>query len=523
MTRTLAHLVADAAARRPDHDALVGPAGRRTWREYDAGSAAVAGALVRAGVRPGDRVAVGFAKDVHSFVAFHGCLRAGAVVVPLDPLSPPLVARAVLADADVRAVFADAERCRQLDPWSVDGADLRLVCTTPALDGTIAWDDLGGSEPADRLPPVGPADPAYIIYTSGSTGRPKGIVHTHASAMAYAERAANARGLHADDRVAGLSPLHFDISTLELYAAPLVGATVVVVGEPVLKFPASFTALSERERVTVWYFVPSFFRQVVERGALDQRDLSTLRLVMIGGEPYPPGALAALMDALPGASVENIYGPAEVNECTSHVVTRADLTGGDIPIGRPWSGVDLAVVDRDGREVAPGEPGELWISAPTVMAGYWRRDDLTARALRPRSAAPPWYASGDLVVIDHDGVAWFKGRIDHQVKVRGVRVELEAVEAVVADAPGVLHAVAVPLGAAGEVSHLLAVVVPRDGATIDPEEVKRHCRPLLAPVAVPHDVVVVDDLPTTPSGKIDRRLTRQRHGGSLAAEEVART
>ena len=265
----LSSLLSEAAGVDATAEALVGLTERYTWRDYERASAAVAGRLIDAGVEPGDRVGVGFAKDARSFIAAHGILRAGAVVVPIDPLAPPLVARTVIEDADVAALFLDARSYDRLDPWTIPAPGLRLV----VVDGSLAaaraasWADVVARDEPRELPAVGPDAPAYIIYTSGSTGRPKGIVHTHASALAYAERAVEAHQLSPLDRVAGMSPFHFDMSTLELYAAPLARATVVVFGEAQLRFPASFTARSQDERVTLWYSVPSLLRQVAERGA----------------------------------------------------------------------------------------------------------------------------------------------------------------------------------------------------------------------------------------------------------------
>ena len=535
---TLATLLTDAARVDPDTEALVGLSRRYTWREYDRAAANVAAHLLTAGVGRGDRVAVGFSKDARSFVAIHGCLRIGAIVVPLDPMSPPMAARSVLTDADVAAVFVDARRCEQLDPWSIDGLALRtLVTAQPSTDPrTTAFDDVADRAHPDalaaleQLPPVAADDPAYIIFTSGSTGRSKGIVHTHASAMAYAARAVESRRLTPADRIAGMSPLHFDMSTLELYAAPLARCAVVVVGEAHLRFPASFTSRSQDERVSVWYFVPSFFRLVTERGALDQRDLSALRLVMYGGEPYAVGALAELAAAVPNAVIENIYGPAEVNECTSHVVTPATLQGDDVPVGLPWHGVDLRVVDEldgDGDDrfvdVADGEPGELWVSAPTVMTGYWRRPDLDARSLVLRPGGFPWYRTGDVVVRDPDGTVWFRGRRDHQVKVRGIRLELEAVEAVLTDAPDVVHAVAVPVGDAGEAAHVAAVVVLRDGAALDEAALRAFCTSRLPAVGVPKEFRVVDRLPFTATGKLDRRHVREHFADTPVSTSASTT
>ena len=175
------------------------------------------------------------------------------------------------------------------------------------------------------------------------------------------------------------------------------------------------------------------------------------------------------------------------------------------------------VVDEAGRVVAPGTPGELWVSAPTVMAGYWRRPDLDERSLQPRAGAPAWYATGDVVVEDADGVYSFKGRRDHQVKVRGVRIELEAVESVLTDAPDVLHAVVAAIGEPGEASHLAAAVVLRDSATLDVEALRAFCISRLPALAVPREFVARSSFPSTPTSKIDRRSVRD----DLVSEAVS--
>jgi amino acid adenylation domain-containing protein len=505
----LAELVSRAAAARPEAVALIGFDTERTWAAVEARTASLAASLLAAGVVPGDRVAVARRKGPESFEAVHGILRAGAVVVPIDPLAPPAAARLVLRDAAVRAVVGDARTVTALDPWTaVDDLAVVIVEGGDVGGRAVPWTDAVG-RPADAaLPTVAGDDVAYIIYTSGSTGRPKGIVHTHRSAMAYAERAVTEYALTCADRLAGMNPLHFDMSTLELYAAPLAGATVVVMAEAHLQFPASFTARSADQAVTIWYTVPFLLRSVVERGGLDRRPLPTLRSVLYGGEPYPGASLRRLMEALPGVRVVNVYGPAEVNACTHHHVDRPADVGDDVPIGRPWAGADVRVVDDHGHDVGPGEPGELWVSTPTVMRGYWRLDDLSRARLHRRAAAPDWYATGDVVVLDDDGVLWFRGRRDHQVKVRGVRLELEAIEGVLTDAPDVVHAVAAASGPPGDASHIVAAVVLRAGARPDPASLRRWCGERLPSIAVPRSFTYRPDMPSTASGKIDRAAVR---------------
>lgn len=513
--KSLATLLDTASDASPASEAAVGLEDRLDWAGWLRASASVADRLIDAGVQRGDRVAIACLKDLQSYVAVHAVLRAGAIVVPVDPLAPAAVVHDVLADADVAAVLGDTRTVDAIDPWAVEALDLRTVIRRgdePGDQRTLDWDAVVAEGSTSGPVDIGSDDPAYIIYTSGSTGRPKGIVHTHGSALAYAERAVATYGLTDADRVAGIPPLHFDQSTFELYAAPLARAAVVAVSEAQVRFPATLSQRSADERITVWYSVPSLFRQLVERGGLADRDLGSLRHVLYGGEPYPGGALAELHAALPDVLVTNVYGPAEVNECTNHRVSLPVDKSGETPIGRPWTGVDVIVVDDDGAETADGE---LLVAGPTMMLGYWRRPDLTERAIVQRDGRR-WYRTGDIVQVDDDGVLWFKGRRDNQIKLRGVRLELEAIEGVVGDAPGIAEAV---VGPDPTGSHLEAAILLRGGAELDLGAVRQFCTARLAAVAVPRRFHVLDTLPTTASGKIDRASVRS----TLATDEAPTT
>lgn len=500
---TLDHLLPWAARHFPTSGAITASGAFLPWPEVDGQTAALARRLADAGVGGGDRVAVLHPKSLRSFQAMHAAIRIGAIAVPLDPLG---------AVAGIEAVLD------QVGPAVIVGND----DTLPRLAGrwlarnptpTIALPPVG--EPLEVRPnledlpaPIEPTAPAYLIFTSGSTGRPKGILHTHRSAMAYATEAVRRHQMDESTRLAGIPPLHFDMSTLELYAAPLAGATIVDIGEAELRFPATLTQRFERDRVTHLYAVPFLLRQIQERGGLDERQLDSLVHISYGGETFPPGALAELMRCLPQATVLNVYGPAEVNAVMSHQQDGPPETDAEVPLGDCWEGVDLCVVDEDGREVSVGTKGELWISAPTCMTGYWNEAELTDRSFVSRGAGlAPWYRSGDVVVGSPDGSLRFLGRRDSQVKVRGVRLELEAIEAVLTDAPGVEHAVA-GLTDDGDDVHLVAEVVLRPGAALDERAVRRWCATRLPAVAIPEQVVAVDHFPTTASGKIDKRTVR---------------
>jgi amino acid adenylation domain-containing protein len=520
--RTLADLVdrdrLDAIGVSLDAPALTDTTTSLSWGEYAGRVERTAGSLVALGVQPGDRVGIHLAKSVHSFVAVHAVLRAGAVVVPVDPLAPAEIAGSVLVDAGVDVVITDA-RPAVLD-LIVERVGLRSVvmpCTAAPVGAAVP--SIGGptvvtaadidAAPAAAPAAVDPADPAYIIYTSGSTGRPKGIVHTHRSALAYAVAAAAGYELSSDDRMVNIAPLHFDQSTFELYASAIVGAAVIVVPDPVMRFPASVATLVETERATVWYSVPHLLMQMVARGALAVRDLSSLRWILFGGEVFPPGQLAELMALIPSARVSNVYGPAEVNQCTRHDLD-APPTGDDpVPIGRAWDAARVRVVALDGpsstaRPVSPGEPGVLLVATDTMMAGYWGRDDLTAASTVVDDGVR-WYVTGDLVVENPSGDLVFLGRVDNQVKIRGHRIELEAIDAVLADVEGVTAATVV-VDRSTDDARLVALLVVDPGQEYDSvsDRALAATRRLLPRYAVPAAFRQVGALPRTSTGKIDR-------------------
>ena len=491
----LSQLVVAAAERDASGDALVGPDATLDHETLALRVARLGTALRDHGVAPGDRVVVFAPKSVESFVAMHGAMYAGGIAVPVDPGAPPPVLEAVTRDVEPTAIVVHESTATRVP----EGAWLTVGGPSPESGRHLAGADVDSVDPSGPVERLGD-DPAYMITTSGSTGRPKSIVHTHRSGLRYAELAADCYGLRPSDRMANVAPFHFDQSTFELYAAPYAGAATVLVPDVLLRFPANVSELLERERVTTWYSVPTILRQLAERGALDRRDLSALRWVLFGGELFPAGQLQRLMSMLSGARFSNVYGPAEVNQCTFHHLDGPPADDAPIPIGRAWHDTELRVVDDDGSPIAGAGRGELLVRTATAMAGYWRRPELDERAFLSDPDAgilARWYRTGDVVDRDADGVLSFVGRVDRQAKVRGVRVELEAVEAAIGSLPGVTGCVAVVV--AGE-EPLVALV---ESAEVEETDVRTGIRELLAPASTPDRVVVVDSLPRTTSGKVD--------------------
>lgn len=495
MTRFLDAIISARAARRPDAEAFRCMGEGLSYAALDRAADRLAAALGAEGVGPGDRVGILLDKSLDSAVAVYGIMRSGAAHVPLDPGAPEARLAAIAGDCGLGVIVSSAPRRRTWAPLCGAVPGLRAVM---AADGSVLARLAEPPGPAPKTP-RDPDDPAYIIFTSGSTGIPKGILHSHRTGLSYARMAADLYGLRETDRLGNHSPLHFDMSTFDLYSGPLAGACTVIIPEMHAKLPASLGQLLEEERLSVWYSVPYAIIQLVERGGIGARDLSSLRWVIFGGEPMSPRHLAEVAAAVPSARFSNSYGPAEVNQVTFHMLDPAGIDGvSAVPLGRACPHAELLIED--------GAEGELLAATPAMMPGYWNRPERDARAFVERAGADGrmrrFYRTGDLVRRDADGILHHVGRADRQVKLRGHRVELDEVELALGSHPAVSEAAAV---VAGEPAGLAAFVTLREGAEASPEALRAHAAARLPGYAVPARIAVLEAFRRTTSGKIDRR------------------
>lgn len=513
-----------AAEAAPASDALVLDAARLSYADLVAQAARLADALRGAGVRPRDRVALLGTKGLpHTTAALYGILWAGCAYVPLDPQAPPARHATIARSAGVSAIVGETKLVAALlRAWRTQQTDAPAG-TFPALvllDDAPADDAWSGTRavvgPADwsradaaRAPHPGTEhDLAYLLYTSGSTGTPKGVMHTHRSALSFAQWAAHTTGLRADDRVSNHAPLHFDLSTFDYFATAAAGAAVYPVPPREIPFPASVAQRTARDRHSVVYATPSTWMLMMTRGRLADCDLSALRVAIYAGEVFPAASLRTFLALLPPAArCFNFYGPTETNVCTFAEVREAPADGAPSDIGRACANIDAFVVRDDGTLAAPGETGELVVRGGTVMQGYFGDEARTAQSLvqDPRHAQypDPAYRTGDLVIARADGGFTFLGRRDHQVKIRGFRVELGEVESVLCAQPGVLEAVAFARDDAQGGAALHACIV--GAADLDVPAVQRACAAVLPPYMVPARLERFDSFPRTSSGKIDRQ------------------
>jgi amino acid adenylation domain-containing protein len=512
------------APRWQENVAVVWDEGSLTYRELSDRAGRLAHHLRKLGVGPDVPVGISLDRGPDQVLAILAVLKAGGAYVPIDPHYPQERQAYVLEDSSARVVITSSsldDRLPRLSgPTGLEAFGDRkpdwLVLEEMDLDsGPVLAPDAGGA---------GPDNLAYLMYTSGSTGRPKGVMVTHRNAVRLFVTGHEHLEFRPDDAWTLFHSFAFDMSVWEMWGALLFGGRVVMVPHLISRSPEEFHALLRRHGVTVLNQTPQAFRQLllVER---EQPPLTALRYVILAAETLEVASLVPLWDRYGDQKplAINMHGITETAVYdTYRPVGIPDLANNSSPIGRALPDLTLRVLDRWQRPVAIGVPGEMYIGGPALARGYLSRPDLTAEKFVPDGfGAVPGerlYRSGDLVRYRPDGDIDFLGRIDHQVKIRGVRVELGEIEAVLGNHPALSQAVAIPRPEPGGSYRLVAFVVPEAGQTeVDPAELRDHARRHLPEPMVPSAFVVVDALPVSPNGKVDRRALAARPVEAQAA------
>jgi amino acid adenylation domain-containing protein len=372
-----------------------------------------------------------------------------------------------------------------------------------ALDADAAAIDAESAEPLDAA--ADPDLPAYVIFTSGSTGRPKGAANAHRGVLNRLSWMQEAYGLTPDDAVLQKTPFSFDVSVWELFWPLMTGARLVVAKPEGHRDPAYLAALIEREHVTTVHFVPSMLAAFLD-GA-DPARCASLRRVVCSGEALAADLVARFHARMPeSAELHNLYGPTEAAVDVTHWPCVRDDARRTIPIGRPVANTRIHVREPGGQPAPIGIPGELYIGGVQVGLGYLGRPALTAEAFVPDPFSPVpgarLYRTGDRARWTAEGVVEYLGRLDFQVKVRGLRIELGEIEAALLAHPRVREAVAAVRTAPAGDPLLVAYVV---GDPVDADALREHLGRSLPEHMVPAAFVALDALPLSPNGKLDRR------------------
>lgn len=501
--RTLHHSFFTRAACTPDRPALLwGGDGLLTYSELSHQARAVAGALSAKGIGRGDTVAIRIGKGHAQVVAVLGVLAAGATYLPIGVDQPTARQQMIFEQGDVRLALIDRT-----------DAELSLLVHELDISEAIRCDSPLNAPVASE-----PTDVAYVLFTSGSTGRPKGVEVTHAAAANTVDGIIHHFDLDDTDRTLALSALEFDLSVFDIFAPLHLGGAVVAVHAEQTNDALAWADTIERSGVTVLNCAPGLLDMLLTAGTRGR--LEGLQTVLLGGDWVGVELPGRLRELAPAARFAGLGGATEtaIHSTVCEVSGPVPIDWKAVPYGIPLPNVVCRVVDGRGLDCPDRVTGELWIGGASVARGY-RGDPARTLDRFVEYQGVQWYRTGDLARYQDDGTLEFLGRADHQVKIRGYRVELGEVEAALRTISGVTHAVAAVIGDGPSVT--LAAVVTADSAAPDPEAIRREMGRHLPDYMIPSRIRLLDAMPLTPNGKIDRKSVTALIGRSAGNDEYA--
>ena len=524
MSQLLQQGITARAQAHPDAVALVFGHTRMTYRTLEEASNRLARLLSYAGCRRGDRVALLMPKMPAAIVSMLSVVKADAMYVPLDPASPPARLARMLEASDCRCILAAGST----------GPLLRDALAAAALHERplIGWLDPDAPAEANLQPSFGPADIcnypagplkstnngsdiAHILFTSGSTGIPKGVMITHRSVLQFLRWARAYFGISPADRISQHPPLHFDLSTFDIYGTLSAGAELHLVSSDCNLLPHKLAQFMRESRLTQWFSVPSVLNLMAKFDAVRQGDFPDMHRVMWCGEAIPTPTLTYWMRRLPHVRFTNLYGPTESTIASSYYTVPhcPDNERDPVPIGTACEGEELMVLDSQLQPVPAGEIGDLYIRGAGLSPGYWRDPEKTRNVfLRFAGGAGPEdriYRTGDLARRGVDGLFHFVGRDNTQIKSRGYRIELGEIEVALNALPGLHEGAVVAVQSEGfESWTICCAYVPAPDCGVFPSGLREGLARLLPSYMLPARWMRYDALPRNGNGKVDRPRLR---------------
>jgi len=500
-----------ASERWPAQTAIVMDGESLSYEELELASNRLASLLRQRGVGRGERVCLLQPKSPAAIVSMLATLKAGGVYVPVDIASPAVRVQRILDVAEPRVVLASL-------PATKLSEELRIEGELGSVQGDLQNAAFGPQQVAEQdshspSSETGPEDAAHILFTSGSTGVPKGVVITHAMVAAFLDWALPYFGHQPGDRISGHPPLHFDLSTFDIYGTLSSGGELHLVGPKVL-LPAHLAKFIRDSELTQWFSVPSTFAYMVKGNAIEENDFASLERVVWCGEVLAPAVLAHWMTRVKKPSYTNLYGPTEATIASSYYTVKEAPkdTSVPIPIGEPCGGEDILVLDEHLQAVPAMETGELCIAGAGLSPGYWRDEEKTAAAfLTQPGSGQRVYRTGDLGREDEQGVLHYAGRMDSQIKSRGYRIELGEIETALSAIEDVGECAVVAVPSTGfEGTAICCAWSSKPNTELDAPKLRKALSEALPSYMLPAKWLQMPELPRNVSGKIDRRGLKER-------------
>lgn len=525
MGTLLQHWLTEQASRRPDSTAVVFGTERMLYGQLEEAANQLSRTLKAAGCKKGDRVFLVMPKSPTALISILGVLKAGCIYVPVDPASPAARVAKKIDLCECRMILAAGpvaglldEIVREEKSWNdfsigwmghekPEGAAFDTVFTRKDLQSHSGnpLDNQNTSE-----------DAAYILFTSGSTGIPKGVVITHSNVIHFVRWAVGYFGINSTDRISGHPPLHFDLSVFDLFGTLAAGGSLHLVPPEFNSFPNKLAEFILSAGLTQWFSVPSILNYMAKLNVVKQNDFPTLKRLLWCGEVFPTPSLIYWMKRLPHVTFTNLYGPTEATIASSYytVPTCPQDQTAPIPIGTPCEGEKLLVLNEKKEPVSAGEVGDLYIGGAGLSPGYWKELEKTDQFfLKNPDPVDPFnriYKTGDLARVGEDGLIYFHGRSDLQVKSRGYRIELGEIESALDTLPFLQESAVVALPTDGfEGTILCCAYVPVGEGEVSLVQIQKELSRILPRYMLPSKWIVFDQLPKNANGKIDRRKLKE--------------
>jgi amino acid adenylation domain-containing protein len=532
MTQLLQNWISQKAQQRPEAVAVVMQDQVLTYGQLEQSTNRLARLLKEAGCQRGDRVCFAVPKSPAAIIAITGILKADCIHVPIDTTSPALRVAKIIRSSDPRYILGVESSSSLLEELFEQGEvrDSVGVGWMETAGGEhrnfstkFQWADIDGysAEPLESTQHSD--DPAHILFTSGSTGEPKGVVITHANVIHFVEWAIRHFGIDESDRVSCHPPLHFDLSVFDIFGAFAAGAQLHLVPPMVALLPNKLAEFIRDSELTQWFSVPSVLNYMAKFDVVTADDFPALRRLLWCGEVLPTPALMYWMNRLPHVSFTNLYGPTETTIASSYYSVKSCPADGTqpIPIGTACDGEDLLVLDNDLRPAQAGEVGNLYIRGVGLSPGYWRNPVATEASFVRIGEGDRVYRTGDLARIGQDGLIYFVGRADTQIKSRGYRIELGEIEVALHDLPEVKDCAVVALPTDGFETNLICCAYVGRDPNVTPPGIRGRLSRVLPPYMVPSHWMALSQLPNNGNGKIDRRKVQELFAVELQANRVA--